>query len=338
MTEPLISIIMPVYNAAEYLKCAVDSVLHQTYNDLEVILVDDGSTDGSAGICDSFGDPRIRVIHNEVSLGAAGARNRGLDAARGEFIAFVDADDYVHPKYIEVLYRTLTEAGADIACCGFRRTFGGAGYGDVTGGERVTVMSGADAALNMVDRRSMFYVVFWNKLYRRSIWDGLRLPEGKRAEDFYISYRFLSRAKTVAITDACLYFYVQQRGSVMHVHDDFSIYMEEALDGFDRFLEERVEDAAKRSRYKELSLIFRADTVVEDYWKAYRLHDRARMDETCARMMVLKEQMLAAGVPRRLKFRLFYMSRPLYRIGRWAFDVMESVRIRIGRDSEGRIG
>ena len=343
MTGPLISVIIPVYNAEKYLRKAVNSVINQTYTNLEIILIDDNSKDDSLSICRSFDDPRIRIISNPVSLGAAGARNKGLDVFTGEYVAFVDADDYVHPEYIALLYKALTESGADISCCGFLRTFGGIGAPCVNKKTRakcdsITTSTGLDAALSIVERKSMYYVVFWNKLYKRSIWDGLRLPTGKRAEDFYTSYIFLSRAEKVAFIGVPLYYYLQQKKSVMHIFDDFSIYMEEALDGFDSLISERLKgDEEKLKKYSALSLIFRTDTVVEDYWKAYKKKDTDRMEKTLARALLLRRDMVMRDITIPFKFNLFYGNRFLYKIGRRLFDIKEAIAITLHRDKEGTL-
>ena len=339
MTGPLISVIIPIYNAEKYLRHAVDSVINQTYSNLEIILINDNSSDSSLSICESYNDSRIKIISNTQSLGAAGARNKALDIFTGEYVAFVDADDYVHPEFIEQLYKALVDDNADISCCSFVRTFKNNDQFVFPSSEATnkTVMSGINAALNMVDYKSMFYVVFWNKLYKKCIWDTLRLPTGKRAEDFYTSYSFLSQASKVVVIDSALYYYYQQKKSVMHVFDDFSIYMEEALDGFEIFLDEHISDQDKHKKYSDLALIFRCDTVVEDYWKACKKKDKARVDETRARALVLIHEMEKRLIPLRIKFKLFSSSQFLYKIGRRLIDIKESVDITLNRDKAGTI-
>lgn len=341
MNGPLVSVIIPVYNAAKYLKNAVNSVRCQTYTNLEIILINDRSQDDSLEICNKLAqnDSRVMVINSDVTLGAAGARNLGIDIARGECITFVDSDDYVHPRFVELLYQAMVDNDADISCCEFTRTF--VNRKTVRdSGARVTmtrVASGCDMALNIVDYNSMFYVVLWNKLFKKSIWDGLRLPTGKRAEDFCISYEFLSKANKVVIIDANLYFYYQQKKSVMHIFDDFSIYMGEALDGFEVFLQEKITDEEKRKKYSELALIFRCDTVVEDYWKAYKKKDLERMEVTSRQALLLRRDMVMRHIPIRLKFNLFFGSKKLYKLGRGLIDVKEAVCIFFGCDHAGEV-
>lgn len=120
--QDLISVIVPVYKVEKYLKRCVDSILAQTYPCLEVILVDDGSPDGCPAICDEYAreDRRVRVIHKENG-GLSDARNAGIDAAKGKFLGFVDSDDYVHPRFYELLLQALKEEGADIAGCDVKK-------------------------------------------------------------------------------------------------------------------------------------------------------------------------------------------------------------------------
>ena len=120
--QDLISVIVPVYKVEKYLKRCVDSILAQTYTCLEVILVDDGSPDGCPAICDEYAreDRRVRVIHKENG-GLSDARNAGIDAAKGKFLGFVDSDDYVHPRFYELLLQALKEEGADIAGCDVKK-------------------------------------------------------------------------------------------------------------------------------------------------------------------------------------------------------------------------
>ncbi|MFA6343015.1 MAG: glycosyltransferase family 2 protein, partial [Fibrobacteraceae bacterium] len=120
--NPLISVIIPVYNGESYLRQCIESIQGQTYAPLEIILVDDGSTDGSGKLCDEYGnaDSRIQVIHQN-NQGLSGARNRGLRQCSGEYIAFVDGDDAVSEDYLEFLWTQIHLTGADISCCGFHR-------------------------------------------------------------------------------------------------------------------------------------------------------------------------------------------------------------------------
>ena len=210
---PLISVIVPVYKVEAYLDKCISSIAGQTYINLEIILVDDGSPDRSGGICDDWTakDSRIRVIHQENAGGGA-ARNAALDAARGDLIAFVDSDDYLSPDMFAHLYELL-EQGADIAECGHvdvlddNAVFGG--QSDV----RTYTVSEAMRE-HICDR--IFRQLIWNKLYRCEMIGDIRFPVGKKIDDEFFTYQVLGNAKTLVRSERILYAYRQQESSVMH--------------------------------------------------------------------------------------------------------------------------
>jgi len=193
MTQlPLISVIVPVYKVENYLDCCVQSIVNQTYSNLEILLIDDGSPDASGAMCDAWAekDSRIRGIHQENAGGGA-ARNAGLDAARGERIAFVDSDDYIAPDCYQYLH-TLLEEGADIAECDFVEM------------ERNDAVFGTDAgeisfytpleAMRCHIRDTAFRQLIWNKLYRRETVGDIRFPVGTKIDDEFFTYRVLGNA------------------------------------------------------------------------------------------------------------------------------------------------
>lgn len=222
---PLISVIVPVYKVEAYLDKCIASIAGQTYQNLEIILVDDGSPDNSGVICDAWAakDSRIRVIHKENN-GAGAARNTGLDVAQGELLAFVDSDDYIAPDMYMHLYE-LIQCGADIAECGFVET------------------CGDDAAFDRKDAACQWYTpeeamrgniwdtvfrqLIWNKLYRREFTENIRFPVGRKIDDEFYTYQLLGNAKQLARSERICYAYRQQENSVMH--ETFSIKRVEGL-------------------------------------------------------------------------------------------------------------
>lgn len=211
---PLISVIVPVYRVEEYLDRCVQSIVDQTYRNLEIILVDDGSPDNSGAMCDAWEarDDRIKVIHKENG-GAGAARNTALGIAQGERIAFVDSDDYIAPDMFLHL-SGLLDSGADIAECGFVSTstdqaeFGGED-------SPVTVYMPQEAMREHI-RDTAFRQLIWNKLYRRQVIDGIRFPEGTKIDDEFFTYRVLGNARKLVLSEKVCYAYRQQQGSVMH--------------------------------------------------------------------------------------------------------------------------
>lgn len=210
----MISIIVPIYKVEEYLCRCVDSLLVQTYGDFELILVDDGSPDGCGGICDSYAaaDSRVRVIH-KPNGGLSDARNAGMDIAAGEYIAFVDSDDWVAPEYLERLLEGLTVSGADICDCGILRTDGSNTI--VPTPSSAPTIYNTEAALAELIQDDEFHQHVWNKLYRRAVIADIRFPKGKLNEDEFFTYQVFGNAARIAKIPDVLYYYFQRPGSIM---------------------------------------------------------------------------------------------------------------------------
>lgn len=218
-TTPLISVIVPVYNVEKYIARCVESIACQTYPNLEIILVDDGSPDGSGKICDDFAerDDRIKVIHKRNG-GLSSARNAGIDASNGQLIAFVDGDDYVAPEMYETLYGILTENNADMSICDCEFVEeNGKTIEDKSPEIKSEVLDKAQALerLNPLLYPYWKYVTAWNKLYKKELFDEIRYPDGKIHEDEFIIHHIIDRCDCVAVTDKPLYKYVQRGGSIM---------------------------------------------------------------------------------------------------------------------------
>lgn len=210
---PVISVIVPVFNAEKYLNRCVNSILEQTFSDFELILIDDGSRDKSSEICDDYAekDERVRVIH-QSNRGQAAARNYGVSKAKGEWIAFVDADDMIHHQMLEFLYFAVQKHETKISCCGayedkivpikfFKNyKYKSCAY-DVDEQNLVKWYLGEDS----VDK--YLYWVVWGKLIHRSILEELPLEEGRIYEDNAIVFRWLFEAKRVAFCNSDMYFY-----------------------------------------------------------------------------------------------------------------------------------
>ena len=221
MTTPLISVIVPVDRVEKYLERCVKSILSQTYKNLEVILVDDGSPDQCPAICDACAekDARVKVIHQE-NKGLSGARNAGIDAASGEYLAFVDSDDYVSPHFIEELYQLLQDTGCAIGQCRFSYV---KGDGLVEEGDSAFCIYRGESLMEQLygpEEKATCFVVAWNKLYRAELFKetGIRYPEGRIHEDEATTYRLFHEAKKLAFLDRALYgYYTENGGSITSV-------------------------------------------------------------------------------------------------------------------------
>ena len=212
----MISVIIPIYNSEKTLRRCVDSVLAQTCRALEVLIVDDGSADGSGTIADEYAraDGRVKVFHQKNG-GLSSARNLGLDHASGEFVAFVDADDWVEGKAYESALAALS-AHAEAEICVF-----GVSTDDPVKStlrrpaEEETVIDGEEALRRLIAARSLRFGV-WNKLYRAALFDGLRFREGYNYEDILIMPHLFMKAGALVLIPGAFYHYVQTAGSIVH--------------------------------------------------------------------------------------------------------------------------
>lgn len=208
----LISVIVPVYQVRDYIQECIESIRKQTYENIEIIIIDDGSTDGSGELCDHEAkkDSRIRVIHQN-NRGLSMARNIGITNAKGEYIALVDSDDWVDINYLNNLYALLKKYDADIAVCDYtRKTF------NIQSGHDYVITS-EQMLKEWHGKRKRIETVCWNKLYKKSILGNANeniFPAGKEHEDIYTSHLFVERADKIAITDNKLYFYRKRKNSI----------------------------------------------------------------------------------------------------------------------------
>lgn len=214
---PELSIIVPIYKVEKYLDECIQSILHQTFTDLELILVDDGSPDACPQMCDAAAeqDSRVRVIHQKNG-GLSAARNTGIEAARGNWLGFVDSDDFVAPDFYEKLYNAAVSANADCAMCSVQLIHEDGSRMDtppqwkVYGG-----YTGEDILKTITWQNNAPYLVAWNKLYRREVFRTLRYPVGRINEDVFVFAELFDTIKMVACVEQPLYFYRQRTGSIM---------------------------------------------------------------------------------------------------------------------------
>ena len=211
--KDLISVIVPVYNVAAYLPQCLDSILSQEHEALEVILIDDGSTDASGAICDQYAgrDSRIRVIHQKNG-GAAAAKNAGLRVAVGEYLSFVDSDDFLEPGAYRYMLKTLKECGADAGEFAFRDVYRNRVEEQVQFPER-RVLTGLDYLVRFTE--SYTCALLWNKLYKRSLFDGIFFEEGHKIDDEFFTYQGFLNAQKVVCDSRIVYNYRRRASSVM---------------------------------------------------------------------------------------------------------------------------
>ena len=214
--DDLVSVIVPVYNVAQYLDRCLNSLVQQSYQNLEILLIDDGSTDGSGALCDGWQrrDPRIRVFH-KPNGGLSDARNHGLERAAGEFICFVDSDDWCDTQFVERMLTALRETGADVVECSFLPTDGASPLsGNIRKKAEAGVFTGRECFRRFLAED--FFVSVCTKLYRRSLLEGLPFRKGVYHEDEVWTYRIFSRVQTACRLDYTGYYYFQRPGSIDH--------------------------------------------------------------------------------------------------------------------------
>lgn len=235
MNTPLITVIVPVYKVEDTLDRCLESIVNQTYRNLEIILVDDGSPDNCPAMCDAWAgkDSRISVIHQQNG-GLSAARNSGLDRCSGEYIAFVDSDDYIEPAFIERMVHEALRTDADLAICGIIRESTSDGtvvQRPETPSERVeTLDRDAIIARFTASSPNNLYVVAWNKLYRRSLWKDVQYPVGRLNEDLFVIHRLYDQCSTVVVLPEAMYHYCLSADSIMR-----SAYTIRRLDCVDAF-------------------------------------------------------------------------------------------------------
>lgn len=215
MEDSLITVIVPVYNVERYLKRCVDSILVQTYHNLEIILVDDGSRDSCRSICDEYAqrDKRVVVIHKENG-GLSEARNAAIDIAKGKYITFVDSDDYIADDYVEYLYMLMQRNAADIAACGLKKVYSDTDKLDECQ-ENIEVLSGCTALESLLYQRKVTPCAVC-KLYRKEIFTEVRYPKETYYEDLATIYKLLQRCGKYVIGRQQKYFYYQRQNSIMN--------------------------------------------------------------------------------------------------------------------------
>lgn len=211
---PTISVIVPVYKVEPYLRKCVDSILGQTFRDFELILVDDGSPDGCPEICDKYAekDSRVKVIHKENG-GLSSARNAGLDVAKGEYIAFVDSDDWINPEMLEIMQNRMQQHHADVAICGVESVY--EDDGKIVHHPLTDAVLSRDDMVDKLATQAWYYIIACNKLYCKKIFEELRYPEGYIHEDAAIIHRIIGLCKCVVTVEQPFYNYRQTGNSIM---------------------------------------------------------------------------------------------------------------------------
>ena len=252
----LISVIVPIYGVEEYLSKCIDSIINQTYKNLEIILVDDGSPDKCPDICDAFEkkDARIKVIHKKNG-GLSDARNAGIDIAKGEYFVFIDSDDWVETTMVEHLLDACKKYNVKLAACGRYITDGTVING--TAYEGTEGVYSPEEALNEILSGKSLDVAAWDKIYARNLFEEIRFPVGENNEDIAVFYKIVDLAGRVAHTGTSEYFYRSRPGSItkLKYSTDARKIIEKNLNSIEKFLDKEYPSCMPSFyRYKTMNI------------------------------------------------------------------------------------
>lgn len=249
MKEPLISVIVPVYKVEKYLNRCIKSIVEQTYGNLEIILVDDGSPDHCPAMCDAWAerDSRIKVIH-KGNGGLSDARNAGMKAANGELIGFVDSDDWIAQDMYQCLYETMRADNSDIAACGVKMVWEDGLPSQMLTKNGSCVLD-CEEAMKALIEESWLKQPVWYKLYKTELIQNIPFPVGKYHEDAFWSYQAIGAAKRVSVVNYVGYYYLQRGGSIMD--EKYSLKRLDAIEAMEQrqnYLESNFPDLAVNAK------------------------------------------------------------------------------------------
>ena len=271
----LVSLIITVFNVESYLPQCLDSVLAQTHDDIEVILIDDGSTDSSGDICTRYkdSDERIRVLRQE-NRGIADTRNAGIEASTGDYIVFVDADDRIAEDHVEYLLKLCTDNDADMACCAWTLDDHGRMSKCSYRKNEPGLYKGDHEAMRALLTTRLLSSSVWGKIYKRVLFDEVRFPEGTNYyEDDATMYRLVSHASSVAIGDRSTYYYRLRDDSLIHrTFNDNNLKMISVFEDRCAFIE---------ARYPELAVYAKADILMAVNHCVIKMCDEELFDHPC---------------------------------------------------------
>ena len=315
MKDDLISVIVPVYNTEKYLTKCIRSVLDQSYQNLELILINDGSADSSGKICDEFHleDGRIKVIHKK-NTGLSDARNTGLDMAIGEYVCFVDSDDYLHPEMLERLWFYRGTYKADLVMCDYYNLKEGVSPEPFDETVTVRQLDSIQALQRLFGPLMEQAVVAWNKLYRKELLSGIRFPIGKTYEDVLTTHKIYHKAKKIIYTNEKLYYRIKRDDSITGL-------------GFSKKRLDVLEACAERTEYfikhglsdlHKLSAQNYMDRMINFYWKSLS----SEIDDETIKDLLLRfrkefkrlDYMNWLNMVQRVNLFIFYMNPVLYKL------------------------
>ncbi len=265
MENNLITIIVPIFNVEKYLPVCIESILKQTIKELEILLINDGSTDHSLEICKEYEkkDKRIKVINNKKNKGLSETRNIGIKKAHGNYLAFIDGDDYIAPTFIEKLYEELIKNNADISVCNFY-------YVDENNRKWIRkekpkhLYTSFEAIKDIFTHKQDLDVIVCNKLYKKELFQTIKFPEVRMHEDHFVMYKLFYSSKTICSIPDKLYYYVQRKSSITNTYADERLDILKVLDEIRIFFKGQ-EKYTKLIECNELTVFFSVINLILIY-------------------------------------------------------------------------
>jgi len=314
MENDLISIVVPIYKVEKYLKKCLDSIINQSYRNLEIILIDDGSPDNCGKICDEYAiiDNRIKVVHKENG-GLSDARNCGIDIAKGKYITFVDSDDYIESQYVEKLYDAIQANNTKMSQCNILIVDDNGEILEKTGYENISVKTSKELLKELYGEHCIENIVAWNKMYERELFKDLRYPTGKIHEDEFTTYKILYNIDKVAIANDYLYNYRKNENSI--TERKFNLKRLDMIEAF----EERMQFFENKNEFELYisTLLMYMQKIKECYIKTKKFIDNSK---TTQRELIKKYrknyvkilQFKNISNVKKIKWFLFYILPGLY--------------------------
>lgn len=317
----MISIVVPVYNVYPFVKECIESICNQTYKNIEIILVDDGSTDNSGKVCEEYrkDDSRIRVIHQN-NQGLSAARNAGIQIANGEFLMFVDSDDRIHPMMVQAMYDAMAQNRAELVICSYRMIQEKESKDSLTqkltiDEREIEVLSGRECVKRMYSsNQKVDFIVAWNKLYRKSMFSELEYPVGRLHEDEFLTYKILYPLNRCVFLNVPLYEYRFRTGSIMgrkdvkRLQDKIEAFEERCVYFEQRCDTELYYETLRRYETAIAELILLLEKTTEDKELMRNLSNQFRL--------VYEEKIADSEIEFRhkVKYKVFMINRTIYKI------------------------
>lgn len=327
--EDLISVIIPVYNVKEYLNRCINSIINQTYQNLEIIIIDDGSTDGSDKICDMYKrkDKRIKVFHKKNG-GLSDARNYGLKFATGEYIAFCDSDDFIDKRMYEILHKKLIENNADICISNYYKFSKDEEIEndyDYEKNDKTIIYNKKEMFDHLYDNY-LLSMVAWNKLYKKNIFDNLRYPKGKLVEDVALAHYIYNECNIIVITSLQLYFYYKRETSILGT---VKVNLLDELDFvYDRIKFMKKENLTNSKSFNETKLYF-MDTYIGLYYKLRKNNKKIDKSLLYNYDKIMKQIYIETNqisLKKQIKYFLFFINKNIYIIIKNIKDKLSNLR------------